>query len=249
MCYDIILKKINILIEKYTIKSICDYGCGTGGLIDQLAKKLNKPIKFTGIEFFTLYSEEKRPQNRKNIKFIDKASDAFKTLLSCKDKYDLIITSFTLHHFKYPIAEIQTINKLLTKDGIIYLLDHSFVNETEENLVTNISSFTDEIIKSFIDQFHRHFYTLDEVLDLFKCINVKILESNNIKDSIQKIEIDKYTKHHLEHIEKKIKFIKNIDKTILRNYFEKLACIEKELVKKYKIDYSNYIEIIAKNES
>ncbi len=234
------------IIAKNNSISICDYGCGTGTLLELLQKE-NPKLILTGIDYLSKY-KNKNPQNREenNISYIDKDDDDYNKLVS-SEKFDMIISTFSLHHFKYPVRELQTIYNLVKPNGILLFVDFGFINNTKAKFTKNISSFIDEMGQAVKGRYHRHHYTLDEALDLFNAIPVDTSDSFEVAKEISNGEMH-------DAVNSKIKRNLLIQKNLKEKapdfwrdawipFFEQ----EKYLIEEYGTDYSDLFFIIAKN--
>jgi len=97
---------------------IVDVGCGNGDMLRTLAEfGIKNKLKFQliGIDAnsFTINHAQKLSKNYPNIRY--RCEDIFDTAFS-KIKYDIILCTLTLHHFK--------------EDEIIYLLNVFYTNST-----------------------------------------------------------------------------------------------------------------------
>ena len=98
-----ILSKILPIITSNNYKTICDYGCGNGEILEKLQKEIPN-LNLFGIDYFEKY-KIKKPQNS-IVKYVDRGNKKFPDLQK-ENKFDMIFSSFALHHFQYPVSEIQ----------------------------------------------------------------------------------------------------------------------------------------------
>jgi len=98
-------------LEKFSIKSILDLGCGNGRLSLQFAKK---GIKVTGVDKIN------KGISNENFKFIQEDIKNFKY----DKKYDLIISSLVLHFFKKETATriIEEVKNNTEENGCNFLI-------------------------------------------------------------------------------------------------------------------------------
>lgn len=110
------------ILEKIMKKSnleILDYGCGEGDLSIELANSANR-ISAIDISELSIRESKQSYGDKSNLKF---------SLLKDLDfdiKYDVIILSFVLVTIKSKIKSLElmdTVKKLLKKDGKIYFID------------------------------------------------------------------------------------------------------------------------------
>ncbi len=242
--YDFISQKILKIIEERDIKSVCDYGCGEGQLLKLLKKQIPQPISLTGIDYFSKFRDEDRVHKTTDgIHFVEKDSDEFKKL-SDENKFDLIISTFALHHYQYPILELQTIYEMLTDNGIIYIIDLDFKNENKAQIVTNYFSFINEFLSSIKGRFHRHHYTLKEALDLLKGVKVNILYDYESKYDEKEKERRENSQDFLKRNERSINSLEKAP-PIYRKIFSQLFRLKQELIEEFQIEFSSLFTIVA----
>ncbi|MGM0608734.1 MAG: class I SAM-dependent methyltransferase [Candidatus Muiribacteriota bacterium] len=173
---EFIFEKISNIIKEKNLHNILDFGCGSGELLKKLARE-HPDKNFYGVDYFSLFGKKIDNENL-NIKFIDKDGPEFESLFK-NLSFELIITLFTLHHFKYPVKELQTIESLLEEDGTFFLLDHDFDNSNSELSMKNIHFFVMEICDAFQNKYHRHHYHVEEALDLMEATDLKVRNYDN----------------------------------------------------------------------
>jgi len=118
-----IIKYLMSTVDKQNINSICDYGCGDGRILKKLKKKLPSGIKYTGIDFWSNeYSKNIMPENEKSINFINNESPEINEFIE-NNHYDLVFSSFALHHFRLPVKELKRIECLVAQEGYLILID------------------------------------------------------------------------------------------------------------------------------
>lgn len=122
LLHDEAKKQILATLEHNPFVTICDIGCGNGGLLIRLAQELQDArIKFTGFDisepFIDFANSAVKAKNLENIKF--KLYDVEKEPLP--DTYHVIISSEVLEHLKNPEQFIQTVYSHLYKNGSFLL--------------------------------------------------------------------------------------------------------------------------------
>lgn len=168
--------KIFEIIEKYNITSIIDYGCGTGERLHKIRKNSSKDLELFGVDVFGRWEDvDKVLLNGDSIKFIDRDSVDFDMFFSSK-KCDLVITTFALHHFRYPVKELKMIESLLAPNGYLFIGDMSICNRPEY-VNENISICVGDFLSSMRGVYHRRNYTLEEAQDIIQAIDVNLVES------------------------------------------------------------------------
>lgn len=244
-------KRIQKIIEEINPRTICDYGCGTGDLIFKIRdNNKERNINYIGVDYISLYPEKLRPKNQDNIVFYDKQNSDFNIENICKNSCDIIISTYALHHFKRPVAELQLVEKLLAPNGILIMFDSSFNMDNEDHAMKNITSYSDELLKSFLGKYHRHHYLLDEALDLFKATKLTILEATNY--SIGNDESDEDRKNRAQdlydHIDScLISKTSELQYPNLIKFMKHIFEVNKEILRSAKVSYSNEFLIVAQN--
>jgi len=169
--YITIADKISRLVEENNVQTICDYGCGRGDLLTLLHSE--KPgLQLTGIDYFSKsYPDLPETMQDSAIKLIDRENLDFAQL----PKFDLVVSTSALHHFQYPISELQRILGLVKPGKLLYLNDNSYKNNNRSQICKNITSFIDEMVSAHKSGYHRHQYTLQEALDLCKALPAEVI--------------------------------------------------------------------------
>jgi ubiquinone/menaquinone biosynthesis C-methylase UbiE len=240
-----ILDNIKTTINEHKIRRICDYGCGQGDLLKKL-NNFDANLELTGVDYFSKFRRDKPTTDiDSSVKYIDKDSEEFSSIQD-ECKFDMLISTFAMHHFKYPIQELKTIVNMVKTEGILVFVDFSFINDTSARITKNISSFIEEMGAAIKGGYHRHHYTLAEAVDLLGALPVEVFDSFEAVNDLSKEEI----KSNVEQkIKRNARIIKNISekapedwKNLWLPFFEQ----EKYLLERNGVDYSNIFFIIAK---
>ena len=239
-----ILSKILPIISKNKCITICDYGCGNGELLEKLQKE-NQNLNLFGIDYFNKFKIE-TPKNT-TVKYVDRENDEFPKLQK-DNKFDMIISTFALHHFQYPVSEIQLLSDLIKPNGFLIFIDFVFQNDSRSKITKNISSFIEEMGASIKGQYHRHHYTLAEAKDLLKAIPSEICEAFEEINELSEDDKKENSEHKLKRnsiIQKNIKEkAPDFWKEVWIPFFEQ----ERILIEKNGIDYSSLFLIYAKRK-
>lgn len=170
---DLCIGKVITLATQHKLQSICDYGCGDGSLITELSDTLPER-QLCGIDYFGKKGIAKPSGNCWTA--IDRDSPEFVNLLG-SHTFDIIFSTFTLHHFQYPVRELQQIAGMVKRGGFILFYDHCFDTETQGGMVISLSSLIWEVLESLDNGYHRHHYTFAEAKDLLSVIACETIES------------------------------------------------------------------------
>lgn len=97
--------------------SIADIGCGTGKLISKIDRKIDNSI-ITGLDISPdmIYHAQNRSMTGNNKTFF--INDDFMKY-DFKNKFDIIIFSYVLHHMSDPVEALKRARELLTNEGNI----------------------------------------------------------------------------------------------------------------------------------
>lgn len=97
--------------------SIADIGCGTGKLISKIDRKIDNSV-LTGLDISSnmIYHAQNRVMTEKNKTFF--INDDFMKY-DFKNKFDIIIFSYVLHHMSDPVEALRRAKELLTNEGNI----------------------------------------------------------------------------------------------------------------------------------
>ncbi len=230
------------LIQDNQLKKVCDYGCGKGSLLEKLREK--KPdCEFTGIDYFRKNALE--PIAPDQINYVDK--DDFDAN-SDQYQFDLVVSTFALHHFQYPVTELQRLYHVLKNSGFILIFDHQLSTETTPKIVKAFSSLVGEIEGCLKNKYHRHHYTLEEASDLFKAIPVHILSACLLKDHVDESELIQDQKEMLERNFKIQTMVNQNASDFWKRIWLPLYQLEKELIETHNADFTDIFHIMAKKD-
>lgn len=97
--------------------SIADIGCGTGKLISKIDRKIDNSV-LTGLDISSnmIYHAQNRVMTEKT-KTVFINDDFMK--YDFKNKFDIIIFSYVLHHMSAPVEALRRAKELLTNEGNI----------------------------------------------------------------------------------------------------------------------------------
>ena len=241
-----LLDKILGLVRDYPIRSVLDYGCGTGALMKQAGEKARRSLALTGIDYFASYEEKERPVSDAKHTFIDRGGEGFAAFLATAPKYDLVVSTFALHHYRNPVKELQGLEEMLHPGGLLFVADMNFDNGNDARRAKNLTSYVGEMFAAFRGKYHRHHYAREEALDLFRALDVKVLESADfeVPNPPEGMEVEaRGTLQHLEHMEK---MLPEFPTPLIADFFRMAIDYEKKAVPDCKIDYSANFFIIAK---
>ena len=172
-----VYKMIDSKIERDKQLSICDYGCGSGELLNRLIKNFSNN-RYCGVDRFSQFRSFDSSNYNSKIELIDRDCEQFQNVEI--EKFDFIFATFSLHHFQYPMKEIATILNLLKDGGRLYFIDLEFAHDSSSSYVKNFSSGIEDLSKALRGLYHRRHYTLEEAVDLFYPFNVEIKVSRSL---------------------------------------------------------------------
>lgn len=235
-----IVGKLNTIIKENNLTEICDFGAGDGEILS-LLKESNPELNCTGIDFYSKYPAMKeKALQRKEVLFLDKEE-----ISDLTEKFDLVFSTFALHHYQYPVKTLKEISNITKNEGFIATIDFLFKNKTNGEIIKNVSSFIEEMGAAIKGNYHRHHYTLKEAEDLLSLIPGKIVNSEEFECLEEESEIKNQQESRLNRNEL---IRKNIGKA--PEFWQKLwiPLFEQEhkLLKKFGHDYSSLFMTVVK---
>ena len=240
-------KKVVEFVKKHKLKSLCDYGCGDGSGLERLADSLATDVSLIGIDYFSRFREDKRPKPSEKFELIDRDGEEYKTFLNKKESMDLVLSSYALHHYEYPVTELQAIASLLREGGYLYLWDFLFVREEPVEILQSTNSFLHEAGSALVGAYHRHHYTLEQAVDLIKGTPLVITDSGLEKIDIPEGETEEENREAIKRIDKSVEAVgKNVEKELLKDYLLTLLEFHKKYFLVYGTDYSSVFSIVAR---
>lgn len=172
--YKILLPIIDKFVKKKKPKNILDIGCGAGTLCLYYA---NKGFKVTGIDISEKAikaCKESAGQLGLEKKATFKVLDFQKE--SLKERFDLIFFTEVIEHLENDDLALKQIYKLLNPGGVVILSTPS----------KNAPLYKLGLLKKFDREVgHVRRYTLEELVDLCKKNNFKIIETNKTEGIVR----------------------------------------------------------------
>ena len=189
----LILDFLATILDKNNISSICDYGCGDGRIIKLLKDKYPNTIKYTGIDFWSSeFSNKEMPENEDQINFIDNGSPNISKFLET-NCFDIVFSSYALHHFRLPIKELKRMEGLINPNGFLILFDIYRDYTDEKTVADNIFFCHSQMMMAMRGSYHRIPYTKDEISDLFLAIDMKFTDQRILEVKLTDKELEQYT--------------------------------------------------------
>jgi len=188
-----IIKCIMSTVDKQNINSICDYGCGDGRILKKIKKKLSPKIRYTGIDFWSNeYGKKIMPENEESVNFIDNGGPEIDEFLK-NNHYDLVFSSFALHHFRLPIKELKRIEHLVARKGTLILID-MFRDFTDvEKIADNVHFFNSKMMMMALRGDYHHIpYTKEETCDLLLALDMEIIDQKVVDIEITEKELAEF---------------------------------------------------------
>jgi ubiquinone/menaquinone biosynthesis C-methylase UbiE len=188
-----IIKCLMSTVDKQNINSICDYGCGDGRILKKIKKKLPSKIRYTGIDFWSNeYCKKIMPENEESINFIDNGNPEIDEFLE-NNHYDLVFSSFALHHFRLPVKELKRIEHLVGPEGFLILID-MFRDFTDvEKIADNVYFFNSKMMMMALrGDYHRIPYTKEEICDLLLALDMEITDQKVVDVEVTEKELAEF---------------------------------------------------------
>lgn len=145
-------------ISKRQIHTVLDYGCGVSDIGILLAKKFKKTVDLVDLDLPKIRLAERRFKWRGLHVGIYPVNNT-ENLARINKKYDLIIATEIIEHFRYPIEMINWFHSHLNKGGLLLLsVGRDFVRERggdhlDESFAEGNSS---EYKQNFDDKFEEY---------------------------------------------------------------------------------------------
>ena len=171
-------KSVIALLEVNENIHFLDVGCGTGWAVGEAAELTKGKGIFYGVDLSEKMIEKAKEnfKGRDNFHFIKANVES----IPLEDNFfDVIICTNSFHHYLNPDKALKEMQRLLRKNGKLYVLD-----PTADSLIIKA---IDKIIK-LLEAEHVKMYSTKEFKDLYKKAGFKYI-SPNIKGSHQKIHI------------------------------------------------------------
>ena len=105
-------------IKGIPYEALLDVGCGTGFLIDMLAKR--KPARYCGVD---LSDEMIRVAKGKGIRGAEFTAGSADKLPYPDETFDIVACSQSFHHYPYPEKAMREAKRVLKRGGLYILSD------------------------------------------------------------------------------------------------------------------------------
>lgn len=153
------------VVEKNNINSVLDYGCGVSDIGILLAQKYKKSVDLVDLDLPKIRLAQKRFKWRGLHANIFSVDDTEK-LAQIDKKYDLIIATEIIEHFRHPIEMINWFYSHLNKNGLLLLsIGRNFVRETGGDHLDE--SFQEGNSKKYKENFDKKFVEYKGMETLF----------------------------------------------------------------------------------
>ena len=244
--YKYLTDQIQKLILDLPIEHICDYGCGSGELLKCLSRVYPETTQFWGIDYFSRFNRMREQDPNAPVRLIDRESMDYQQLVD-RPRFDLVISTCALHHYQYPVKELQNLISMIKPGGWLVVADISFTATSSGEVIKNISSFFDEIYRTFRGGYHRHHYFLPEALDLLESTKTKIIKSFETTYQETAEEASENTTHSKQLIEQKKGLLSQFS-TVHQTALSGMLDLELSLVENHGISYQHLFFILAQKE-
>jgi SAM-dependent methyltransferase len=232
-------------IREKNVESVCDYGCGKGALLAALDREFPGRLSLTGVDCFSTFPEPQRPEAGAGITLVDRETDQFEDLLE-QGRFDLVVSTFALHHYRYPVRELGNMAALLAPGGAMIIADLAFDNLNSAQIVKNICSYVWENFAAFQGKYHRHHYTLEEALDILSAVDVEVTEAFKKRITLSDADLEEEARSQLAHFDRSVTALPGFESRIMKDYFRFLMPYLRNMVEEHKIDYSSILVIVAR---
>jgi len=190
----IIMDHLATLINPDHTLSICDYGCGDGRMLKKLCHGFPPGIRYTGIDNWSDETNKSSiPNNEKAILYVDNTQPDYDIFLE-NHQFNLVYSSYALHHFRYPVQELKRLEKLVAPGGHLVLVDMYRDYTDPEKLAENVILFNAQMTTSFRGGYHRVPFTGKEISDLLLALDMETIEQKVSRLGVTQDELQEYQK-------------------------------------------------------
>jgi ubiquinone/menaquinone biosynthesis C-methylase UbiE len=153
------LREISPYLKKNDV--VCDLGCGNGSILEALSPEIKEGH---GIDKESFDSE------KGNLRFV--RGDITKPLPFKNEQFDVILFLAALEHLESPDSIFNEAGRILKKKGLFVLTTPSPSSKPLlEFLAFKLGAISSREIKE-----HRHYYSKQELIDLFKKYNFETIK-------------------------------------------------------------------------
>jgi 2-polyprenyl-3-methyl-5-hydroxy-6-metoxy-1,4-benzoquinol methylase len=153
------LREISPYLRKDDV--VCDLGCGDGNILKALSPKIKKGY---GID------RESFDSKGGNLRFIH--GDITKILPFGNERFDAILSLAVLEHLESPDSIFSEVRRTLKKRGLFILTTPAPLSKPLlEFLAFKLGTISSKEIKE-----HKHYYSKQELIGLFKKYNFKTMK-------------------------------------------------------------------------
>jgi hypothetical protein len=150
------------IMEKNNIKpsSLCDVGCGAGGILNHMANNLNKDIIFHGYEISPQAFKICKQKEKENLNFI------FGGLSSIESPFDVLMALDVFEHLEDYFTFLRSI-----KEKGIYKIFHT---PLEINVISSLSKISLTRTREMVG--HIHYFTKETLIDTLESTGYRIID-------------------------------------------------------------------------
>jgi SAM-dependent methyltransferase len=224
------------IIDANHCRDVCDYGCGEGELLRVLREK-RPDLNLTGIDYFGRYASREgfEAQDFNGIATIDREGAEYEALLT-EPRFDMVISTFAIHHFRTPVQELRQLTGLARPGGLAVFFDHCVDLSSEAGIVKALQSGLGEIYATLKGGYHRRHYTLAEAQDLFLAVPVEMVEAIELRCPFTEEETRENAMRHAERTTKIIGFVEE-STDFWKSVFHPLLNLERSMLEAHGLDF------------
>lgn len=166
--YQFVESRITDIIRREKPDSILDFGCGDGFFLQILASKFKQSL--WGADYCGL-------SNGEIIEFLNvkifNLSHPLGLQYFNSSTFDMAYSLFTMHHFEFPHSTLRKLREAMGAGKFVIFSDFLYALDDHAWSASLISNFS-EILSSLDGEFHRHYYSVEELYDIFNETGFKI---------------------------------------------------------------------------
>ena len=131
--YQAVHKRLLEYVQLSEEANILDLGCGTGRLVDRIAKQF-PTVTATGLDLSDQMIHQARSRNRypQRLRF---TPGNVESLPFAEHQFDAVFCTISFLHYPHPQLVFEEINRVLRPSGCFYLADYQGNDSTGQTLV------------------------------------------------------------------------------------------------------------------
>jgi len=243
--HELVADQLLNIIREHSIKSVCDYGCADGAVLELLYQKAPSDVFFTGFDFFHDQNQMTK-KNKDRLTFVDRKSEDF-NMIRNEQNYDLVILMHTVSHFNTPVTEMKNVLKFLKSGSYIYIVEIAYDKKTPSEIASYFGVFLEELHQELSDDYLTRHYTKEQLVDLLALEDLDLVFCDTETYEAPKDETDKVTESLIK-VYQDWHDSYNDANEVKKSFMSQMFKIEIELLKKYSYSASSRTKLLYKKK-